>query len=123
LAYTDAPIWVGNSIFDEASYRRLIGVQVRGIMGEPDSKIIENTLFARTVCVTRDHGRRVLVSEPPGRIEARSSANRILMEASAFGLIDLQNGLSSETSRMVVTAILGRHEATRTVIVDVRFLN
>jgi hypothetical protein len=123
LAYTDRPIRVGDSIFEEASYRRLLEGQVRAIMGDPDSEIIENTFFARTVGVTRDDGHSAVVAELSGRIEARSGANRILMEARGFGLIDLQSGLSSGTSQTIVTAIRGGREATRTVIVDVRFLN
>ena len=123
LAYTEGPIRVGDSIFEEASYRRLLEAQVRGIMGDSDSEIIENTFFARALGVTRDNGRSALVAELSGRIEARSGANRILMEARGFGLIDLQSGLSSGTSQTIVTAIRGGREATRTVVVDVRYLN
>lgn len=123
LAYTEGPIRVGDSIFEEASYRRLLESQVRGIMGDPDSEIIENTFFARTVGVTRDSGHNALVAELSGRIEARSGANRIFMEARGFGLIDLQSGLSSGTSQTIVTAIRGGREVKRTVIVDVRYLN
>jgi hypothetical protein len=123
LPYAAGPIRVGDSIFEEPSYRRLLEAQVRGIMGDPDSEIIENTFFARAVGVTGDNWRRALVAELSGRIEARSGANRIMTEAGGFGLIDLQSGLSSGTSQTVVIAIRGRREVRRTVIVDVQFLN
>ena len=123
LAYTDGPIQVGDPIFEEASYRKLLEAQVRGIMGDQDSEIIENTFSARTVGMTRDDGHSALVAELSGRIEARSGANRILMVARGFGLIDLQSGLSSGTSQTVVTAVRGGQEATRTVTIDVQFLN
>ena len=73
--------------------------------------------------MTRDGGHSGLVAELSGRNEARSDANRILMEARGLGLVDLQNGISSGTSQTVVTAIRGGREATRAVIIDVRFLN
>ncbi|NQV80266.1 MAG: hypothetical protein HQ495_06905 [Alphaproteobacteria bacterium] len=123
LAYSDRPLDVGASVFETRSYRDLLEAQVRGIMGNPESEIVENTYVTIVKGVTMVSGRAHLVVELTGKLEARSGANRLIMEASGFGLIDAENGLSSGTSRMVVTAVQGGREARRTVVVDVQLLN
>ncbi len=123
LAYSDRPLDVGASVFEIDSYHRLLEAQIRGILGNPESEIVGNTFVTSVKGLTTVSGRAWLVVELSGRLEARSGANRLIMEAAGFGLIEPESGLSSGTSRTIVTAVQGGREARRTVFVDVQLLN
>jgi hypothetical protein len=123
LAYTNGPVGADDPVFDEASYHRLLEEQVRAVMGDPDSEIIENTFITRAVGITQRADGVALVAELIGLIEVRSGADRLIMESRGFGLIDLESGLSSGTSRTEITAIRDGRRANRTVVVEVQLLN
>ena len=123
LAYAARPVRAGSSVFDEGSYRRLLERQIRGIMGDPDAIIEENSVATLAKGLTTLAGREFLVAELAGRIVGWSGANRLIMEIGGFGLIDPKTGISSGTSRTDITATQGGREVRRAVFVDVRLLN
>ena len=121
LAYTKGAIATNQSVFEEGSYHHLLEAQARSVIGNPEGEIIENTFMTRAKGLSPNGG--ALVAELTGRIDVRFGVDRLIMESHGFGLIDLQSGLSSGTSRTLITAIRGGREVQRTVIVDVQYLN
>jgi len=122
LAYAPRPVRSGDSVFDDDSYRNLLEGQVRGILADPSAKIIENTYVTVARGVTQVGGRVHVAAELSGRIVARSGGNELTMMGAGFGLIDVENGLATGTSRTEVIARQGGREVRRTVFVDVRLL-
>ncbi len=123
LPYTADPVERGDLIFQIGPYHRLLEAQARSVIANPEADVIQNTFETRARGVVQTDNGRSLLAELSGRIDVRSGADRLILEARGFGLIDLQSGLSSGTSRTMITAIRGGRTATRTVITDVRFLN
>lgn len=123
LPYAADPVEFGDPIFQMEPYHRLLEAQARSVIANPEADVIQNTFETRAHGIVQTEDGRALLAELSGRIEVRSGADRLIMEARGFGLIDLRSGLSSGTSRTLITAIRGGRTATRTVITDVQFLN
>lgn len=122
LAYAVRPISEGDEVFERSSYHRLLGEQVRTILGDERTQIAENTFATVARGIVRRDSKRFLLVQLSGQIAAQTGTNVLTMEAGGYALIDLASGLSEGISRTQIIARQAGREVRRTVFVEVNLL-